>query len=317
MSAKVYVRKARTFGEVFGDTIGYLKQNFKPLFGSILFLVAPFVLLATILIINLFKGAFAGAFGSGAFGGQFGAIALTMFLITILYLLGYTAFVTVLNEHMVLNDALPPNERPQIRDIVKNFLRPFLRGLGAMFLLLIINMFLVVIIGLIIAAFGFLIKESAILGILLFMLLYLFFLVVIVPIVLYLFSSILFTAQRHKINVFKAIGKVFRNFKGNFWLTWAVSFLGGMIIQFLSFIAFLPSYILFVISMFTRVSRIGMDPGVDTDFEMPLYMVILFCITGVIMVCIYAIYFVMMNLQCASLEEKKEGISILEKIESI
>ncbi len=317
MKPKIYVRKARTFGEVFGDTIGYIKQNFKPLFGSILFLVAPFVLLATILIINLFKGAFSGVYGFDAFSGRYGSIALTIFLVVILYLLGYTAFITVLNEHMVLNDSLPPNERPQIKDIVKNFLRPYLRGLGSMFLLLFLNVFLVAIIGMIVGAFAFLIKESAMLGILLFMLVYLFFLFIVMPIVIYLFSSILFTAQRHRINVFKAIGKVFKNFKGNFWLTWAISFLGGMITYFLSFIAFLPTYIIFIISALTRASRIGMDPGVDTDFEMPLYMIILFCITGVVMVCIYAIYFVMMNLQCASLEEKKEGLSILEKIESI
>jgi hypothetical protein len=265
----------------------------------------------------LFKGAFSGVYGFEGFSGQYSSIALTIFLVVLLYLLGYTAFVTVLNEHMVLNDAMPANERPQIKDIIKNFLRPYLRGLVTMFLLLIICIFLVAIIGMIIGAFVFFIKESAILGILLFMLVYLFFLVIVVPIIMYLFSSILFTAQRHKINIFKAIGKVFRNFRGNFWLTWAVSFLGGLIVQFLSFIAFLPTYIIFIISVLTRVNRIGMNPGANSDFEMPLYMVILFCLTGVIMICIYAIYFVMMNMQCASLQEKKEGLSILEKIESI
>jgi len=317
MKPKIYVRKARTFGEVFGDTIGYLRQNFKPLFGSILFLVAPFVLLATILIINLFKGAFSGMYGFESFSGRYGSIALTIFLITILYLLGYTAFITVINEHMVLNDAMPTDQKPQIKDIVKNFLRPYLRGLGSMFLLLVINLILVLIVFLIIGAFSFLIKESVIIGVLLFMLVYIFFLLVVMPIVVYLFSSILFTAQRHKINVFKAIAKVFRNLKANFWLTWAISFLGGMITYFLSFIAFLPTYIIFIVSVLTRASRLGLDPGANTDFEMPLYMIILFCITGVVMVCIYAIYFVMLNLQCASLEEKKEGLTILEKIESI
>lgn len=317
MKPKIYIRKARSFGEVFGDTLGYIKQNFRSLFGSILLLVSPFVLLSIVLVIYLFKSAFAGI-GTmdtiGVYSGMAGIIILMIFL----SILGYTAFITVLNQHMILNDSLPPHEKVQMKDIVRNFFGPYLRGLGNMLLLLLISIVLMIVLAGIIVLLGLFIKLSAILGIFIFLLLYIFLLLVVYPIMMYYYCSIMFTVQRHRLGVFSAFKKVRRNLKDNFWITWAVSFLSGMITYFLSMIAFIPSYIIFIISVFTRASRIGMDPGAaSSDVEMPLYLIILFCLSGVLMVCIYAIYFVMMNLQCASLEEKKEGLSILEKIESI
>ncbi|MDZ4663515.1 MAG: hypothetical protein SGJ15_01435 [Bacteroidota bacterium] len=319
MKAKVYVRKARTFGEIFGDTIGYMRQNFKSLFGSILLLVSPFVLGATVLITFLFKGMFANiTSAANDIMGFYASMAGTLLLMTLLSLLGYTAFVTVLNEHMLLNDSLPENEKPQIKDILKNFFGQFLRGLGAMFILVILSLVFGLIIALVFGLMALLIKISAVLGILLFILVYIFFLLIVMPIVLYFYTAILFTSQRHRINVFEAIGKVFKNFKGNFWITWSLSFLCGLITYILSFIVFLPSYIVFIISFFTRMNR-NLDDMQNSQagYDVPIYIIVLFSISGLLIACVYAIYFIMMNLQCASLEEKKEGISILEKIESI
>jgi len=319
MRMKVYVRKARSFGEVFGDTIAYMRQNFKSLFGSILLLVSPFVLVATVLITFLFKNMFANITAAAndvmAF---YASMAGTMVLMTLLSLLGYTAFVTVLNEHMLLNDNLPENEKPLIKDILKNFFGQFLRGLGGMFILLVLCLVIAFIIALFFGLLAMLIKMSAVLGILLFILVYIFFLLIVMPIALYYFTAVLFTSQRHRINVFEAIGKVFRNFKGNFWITWSLSFLGGMITYILSFIAFLPSYIVFIISFFTRMKgSMGDLQNSQAGYDVPVYVIVLFSISGLLITCVYAVYFIMMNLQCASLEEKKEGLSIMEKIDSI
>lgn len=319
MRAKVYVRKARSFGEVFGDTLGYMKQNFKSLFGSILLLVSPFVLASIVLVSFLFKNMFANiAASANDIMGFYASMAGTIVLMTLLSLLGYTAFVTVLNEHMLLNDSLPENEKPQIKDILKNFFGQFLRGLGAMFILLILSLVLGLVLALILGLMALLVKVSAVLGILLFILVYIFFLLIVMPIMLYFYTAILFTSQRHHINVFQAIGKVFKNFKGNFWITWSLSFLGGLITYILSFIAFLPSYIVFLISLFTRMNRGFEDmQNSQAGYDVPVYVIVLFSISGLLIACVYTIYFIMMNLQCASLEEKKEGLSILEKIESI
>ncbi len=316
MKPKVYIRKARSFGEVFGDTTGYIKQNFKSLFGSILLLVSPFVLLATILITYLFKSAFANM-GIDPFT-AYTNVGSIMLLMVMLYLLGFTAFITVLNQHMILNDKLPNNERVEIKDIVRTFFGAFLRGLGSMFIMLILSILIGIVLALVFALFAMFIKISPFVGILLFILLYMFLLMIITPMSLYYYTAILFTAQRHKMGVFTALGKVRRSLKGNFWITWAVSFLSGMITNFLTGIAFIPSYIIFIISFITSTRRVAMDPGgANPGFEVPLYMIIIFCITGVLMVCIGSIYFIMMNLQCASLEEKNEGLSIMEKIEGI
>lgn len=315
MRPKVYIRKARGFGEVFGDTIAYIKQNFRSLFGSILLLVSPFVLLATILITYLFKTAFAGIGLLDPYS-TYTNVGLITLLMIFMYLIGYSAFITVLNEHMILNDTKEANERVQISDVVKNFFSTFLRGLGSLFILLILTFVIAIVIGLVFAAFAFVIKMNAFFGILMFFLLYIFMLLVVTPMAMYYFSAILFTTQRHKISVFAAIGKVRRNMKENFWITWSISFLGGMITNFLTFIAFIPSYIILVITMLTRANR-AMNGSVASDMDMPLYLVVLFCITGILIVCICSIYFVMMNMHCASLEEKKEGLSIMEKIESI
>ncbi len=319
MRAKVYVRKARDFGEVFGDTISYMRQNFKSLFGSILLLVSPFFLLAMVLSTFMLKNMFANISSAATnIMGFYASMAGTMILMMLLSLLGYAAYITVLNEHMQLNDSLPENEKPQIKDILKNFFPQFLRGIGTIVVLVVLSLVLILVFGLVIGLMALLIKISAVLGILLFILMYIFFLLIVMPIMMYLYTAILFTSQRHHINAFEAIGKVFRNFKGNFWITWSLSFLGGLITYILSFIAFLPSYIVFIISFFTRMgNNLGDLQNSQAGFDVPIYVIVLFSISGLLIACVYAIYFIMMNLQCASLEEKREGLSILEKIESI
>ena len=42
---KIELRKARDFGQLFNDSIAFLRINFKSFFGSVIFLAGPFVML--------------------------------------------------------------------------------------------------------------------------------------------------------------------------------------------------------------------------------------------------------------------------------
>jgi hypothetical protein len=129
--------------------------------------------------------------------------------------------------------------------------------------------------------------------------------------------AIVFTSQRHKLGFFAATGQVLKYLKGNFWMTWLISFVGGLCTYIMIIIAYLPVYILMVVSMMSRIKMDDINSINNIQNDVPIYVTVITSVVGILIICISSLYVVMMNYQCTSNEEKIEGTSILQKIESI
>jgi hypothetical protein len=82
-------------------------------------------------------------------------------------------------------------------------------------------------------------------------------------------------------------------------------------------IAYLPVYILMVVSMMSRIKMDDINSINNIQNDVPIYVTVITSVVGILIICISSLYVVMMNYQCTSNEEKIEGTSILQKIESI
>lgn len=317
MKPKIYFKRVRDFGEVFGASFGYLTRNFKSFFGTILALAGPFFLLNSIASSFLLKFSF-GNLGYGADPMQMlRDMAMPFFFVILLSILGSSVFNTVVNEHLLINEELGENERPSIGMIAKRFFGSYWRNLGVMFLTLVFSVIAYIIAALIIGVFIFLLKSIGFFGIFLIFLLVMFLILVILPIYVYIMVAIVFTSQRYKLNFFASTGRVFKYLKGNFWMTWLISFVGGLCTYIMIILAYLPVYVLMIVSLMTRVKMNDINSINNIQNDVPIYVTVITSVVGILIICISSLYVVMMNLQSASNEEKIEGTSILEKIESI
>ncbi len=317
MTKKIYYKKVRDFGEIFGDTFLYLKLNFKSFFGVILALAGPFFLLNSIASSFLLKFSFASLTGNPNALQMLSNMAVPLTCIIFFSIIGSSVYNTVVNEHQLANEELQMDEKPSIGLIGKRFFGSYWRNLGVMFLVLfaiIISYILLALVGgLMILA----LKSIGFIGIFLLVIFFLLLFFIILPIFFYLIVAIVFTSQRHKLNFFKATRLVIKYLRGNFWMTWLISFVGGLCTYILIALAYIPVYVLMFVSLISRSKMDGLNAVNNIQNEVPIYVTVITSVVGLLIICISTIYLVMMNLQCSSNEEKLEGKSILEKIENI
>jgi hypothetical protein len=227
----------------------------------------------------------------------------------------------VLNKNIIENETLQSNEKLTIGHSMKNLWTDFTRILGNSFLLGITIIgslvVLVVIFGGIISVIGEGGGGGAIGLAVILVIILLFAMLIFGPILSFVPIAAMFVCQRDHIGIFPAIGKVFRFMKDNFWITWAVSFVGILTYSFLSWFAQVPVFIMTLISTFSRIKDIessGVE-GFDTSTSMTFIIVSTIC--TLLTYGITVIYHLIVIYQYTNLEEKKEGQSILEKINQI
>ncbi len=314
---KIYYRRARTFGQVFTESFGYIKQNFKSFYGALLAFSLPFIIIMVLLLSYVVSSGISTNFGR--FGGTsvLGEMFGVFFIIIILVLLMQAVYVTVINQHIILNEELPPGEKVTLNDIGKTFFSSFWRVLGNCMLLAILSIVFFVIYALVNAAISAAFSTMGVGGILLAAILQFFASLIISPVIGYVFISSLMVVQRDKVGVITALSKVFRYLKGNFWHTWCIAVVAYIISYLSSIVVMIPAIIFFVLQVVSRVKYGGGD--FDTEISSTTIIIgsIVFIITIALAMCVYALFFLMCNFQYTSLEEKKEGSSIIEKINQI
>lgn len=314
---KIYYRKARTFGQVFTDSFGYIKQNFKSFYGAILAFSLPFIIIMVLLISLIISSGLPASFNRFGGGGFFEDVFWVFFIIIILALLMQTVYVTVINEHIILNEQLPPGQTVKLNELGKTFFKSFWRVLGNCMLLALLSIVVFLIFGLVNAAISAVFATMGMGGILLAVLLQFCISLIITPVIGYIFISSLMVVQKDKVGIITALGKVFRYLKGNFWTTWCVAVVAYIISYLCSIVVMIPAIIFFVLQVATRV-KYG-SQSFDTEISIVTIITgsVIFVITIALAMCVYSLFFLMCNFQYTSLEEKKEGSSIIEKINQI
>lgn len=320
MQNKIYYKRVRDFGGLFNSTFTYVKQNFKSFFGGIILYTLPAISLIAFIgvyLIENLKSSF-GAYTPA--GSQFGFIGLFVFLLIIFAMILQTIYVTITNQHVILNESLPQGEQLKISRLKENIFSSFWRVLGNAILFGIVSFIaffiLALIMGGLIGVFGMAGWFGALVG----EFFQFIFTFAITPIFAYLVMASFFVVQRDKVNIFNALGLVFKTLKGNFLITWGISIVTYLICYIGSAIIMLP---IIILSVFTFISGYGgnfvnsvaKNEPVSTGVVIAL--AVLFVVTVCLFLCVYSIYFISCCLQFGSNEEKMTGSQISQKIEGI
>ncbi len=315
---KIYLRKVRDLGAVFGAAFGFIKQNFKPFFSSLLFLAGPFIIIGSAISAYMLGSSASFAHMFRSMDQILGKILFTYAFSSIFIFIGIVIYNVILNRNLLANEKLQAGEPLTINHSINGFFGDFWRVFGNMILLSLVLFLAVVIIAF---AFGGLIAIAGggsggaivlvvILVILLFIAILLFG-----PILSFIPLAAIFVCQRDRIGIFSAIKKVMYYMKDNFWMTWVVSFLAFVSYSVMGFIVQIP---VIVISMITTFSRARSTIGYGQDDEStPLLLVCVIIVSSLLSYGVLSVYYLMTIYQYSSLEEKKEGSSIIEKINQI
>jgi hypothetical protein len=319
---KIYYKKVRDLGGIFSATFGFIKQNFKTLYGSLLFFAGPFLLVSACIsgyllgnnlaLSNIFKGG-ANSFYLDHFIGYLTSM--------IFVFVGITVYNVILNKNLIENEKLQTQEPLTIHHTIQNFFGDFWRVLGNTLLLVVLMIISIVVIALV---FGGLFALSGgagsgnagtVIMIVLAVILFFVFFLIFGPVLAFVPMAAIFVCQRDNLPIFAAIKKVLYYMKGNFWTTWMISFVGLMAYSLMAMIVQIPVYIISFITAFSKLKNV--DGYTMQDNSTSILIVAVTAICSLLSYGVLVVYHLIINYHYTSLEEKKEGQSIMDKINQI
>ena len=292
---KIEYRKARDFGGILNVSFDYIRSNFKTLFKSNLLIAGTPILIA---------GIFMGIYQSSAlnFANRYGLedIGIPIVLAMIFSGVAYLLVICVTYSHLMLskNPEIESFDTDEIWEETKrNFSTIFTTGLGLMLIL-----FLVAVLTF---GIGFYLTSE---GYYFFILLLLFGM----GFVLYLsinYSLIFIVRLEEKISFSESLKRSKELVKGNWWFTFGLILVVTIIQGFLSFVFYIPYYIVIFLVAFT-----GFENEVN-DFNK-----ILFMISGIISllsILLYTISIISISFQYYNLVERKEAPGLFQQLDEI
>ena len=270
---KIEFRKVRDFGALLGVTFDYIKQNFKLLFKSNLLIGSPFILLA---------GVFMGIYQSSIFNfrvqPEIEQFAIPFLFSMFFMMLSYLVIVIVTYSHLILykNSEAGNFDIDDVwQNVKRNFWMILFTGIGYSILSFI--------------GFVFLIVPGIYLSIAL--------------------SIIFIVRLEERLNFFEAVSRCIKIVSGNWWFTFGIIIVVGMIQGFLGFILYVPNYI---VTIFLAFAGVDSNTG---DLGRVLY--IISSIIATFGVLLYSISTIAIAFQYYNLVERKEAPGLVQQIEEI
>ena len=266
-------KKVRDFSGLLGVTFEYIKQNFKVLFKSNLLIGAPFILLA---------GVFMGLYQSSMFNFQLEPgierFAIPFLLSMFFTMLSYLVITVVTYSHLMLYNESEPEifDIEDVWQIVKrNFWMILFTGIGYS---------IIVVLG---------------------------FVILIIPgIYLSIALSLIFIVRlEEKLTFFDAVSRCIKIISGNWWFTFGLILVVGIIQGFIAGILYVPNYI---VMFFLAFAGIDSSTG-DTSR-------IMFIISSIIAslgALVYSISTIAIAFQYYNLVERREAPGLMQQIEDI
>ena len=270
---KIEFRKVRDFGALLGVTFDYIKQNFKLLFKSNLLIGSPFILLA---------GVFMGIYQSSIFNfrvqPEIEQFAIPFLFSMFFMMLSYLVIIIVTYSHLILykNSEAGNFDIDDVwQNVKRNFWMILFTGIGYSILSFI--------------GFVFLIVPGIYLSIAL--------------------SIIFIVRLEERLNFFEAVSRCVKIVSGNWWFTFGIIIVVGMIQGFLGFILYVPNYI---VTIFLAFAGVDSNTG---DLGRVLY--IISSIIATFGVLLYSISTIAIAFQYYNLVERKEAPGLVQQIEEI
>ena len=317
---KVFLRKKRDFGDIFGTIFGLLRRNFGVLFGSILLVAGPYIILTAIIgaLMNgeMFSSIkdFAQAISRGDIlqvlsdllnnsAGWFVLLIFTSFL-------SLSFLRTTVANFFVIYETKSEGDTFSINEIARKTYRDVWAVLGGIILFSIIT---TIIFAIVMVPFILLIAYGGTGGTILFVFVFFFGFLAFGPQLVYMFQfTPYFVMVRDKVFVFTAFSRMRKTIKGNFWWIWVLMVCMFLIVWVASFITNLPAVFFQPGSIFMRGSSSEMFESGASPAYLALYAFGLVC-TNII----YCLGDMMAAVSYYSFEEEQTGQGLALKIEEI
>ncbi|QHT69877.1 hypothetical protein GXP67_26125 [Rhodocytophaga rosea] len=291
MLNKIEFRRKRDFGEILNVSFTFIRQNYQPIFKSLLFIAGPFILVGSVLPGLLFSPSF------GTEEGGLSQVDFTQVIVNVLsFVVGSVMAVGVVYEYMLLyekNDGAPLKTGEVWKAVRKSFFRILITIIG-MVVLLGGGFFLAGVVAFNVMngvlAFFLLISGGTYLTV--------------------VFSILLIVSLSERVHFFKAIIRCFTLMQGSWWLTFALLFICGVVQGAMVTVVFLPF-------SFLGASEDLFSPSANS-FTSSLIVVALAGIVFILSVTLsFCLTLIVSGFQYFSLVEQKEATGLLKRIQDM
>lgn len=273
---KIEFRKVRDFSAILNSTFEFIRQNFKILLKSSIFIAGPFILLA---------GIFGGVYQSRAFKFKPDASPADFLIPFSLYLISlfFAIIILIIVIYSIIQIYLESDSLEIEMDVVwskvkQNSVMIIATSFGLGVIVTVGTMFLIV--------------PGIFLGVAL--------------------SIIYMVRIVERKKFFESVSRCFYLIKNNWWFTFGLLIVLSIIQGFLSFIFYIPSYI---VMFFSAISGFNYD-GQGGNGVSEILFIITTIISSLVLI-FYTISVVGIAFQYFNLVERKEATGLLSKIDSI
>ena len=310
---KIEFRKERDFGTVLGDSLKFLKQNFKSFFASVLLIVGPFILLMGVgyayMQTNVMNSVMRNPSDpTGIFSKEYFISLGTMMFCGLL--------ANILLSGVVYNYMLIYNEKPFGEQItVSEVGKRVWDSIGSLTISSLTFIFTIAITLIIVALIcvGLVSMLGVGMGIVL-GILFLFALLIFTPVLSYFIPAAFYVVVRDGDFIFKAMGKVKKYLSGNFWWTWLIMVVALIALGILQTIFNMPASIMTLMSTFSRMKDLGAaQPEEGTN----ILLMVFYTLGMFLTYCTSSITHLIAAFNFISHEEQHEGEGLLSRIDEI
>ena len=314
---KIELRKARDFGELFNDSVSFLRLNFKSFFGILIFLAGPFVLLTGLLMGYLQFVAEKLTTSNGLSGGYkssmnmfAGSSISTVLIFVLIFLLTSLVANASIALYFKIYDKASPDELPVQRSMIAPLLAS--ASFRLFYNLLLLTLIFALLTLALVAVFYFLYQlrmyEIA-LGLALVVIFMVF-----TPAVVYLLTVANFIVIRDEVLITTAIIKAIGYLRGNFWWTWLLMFCALISLSMLYMVFNTPYFILTIFKGFTRQAADLTGSSSDSSLLYVLFSALSMFGSMVIISPIFTCFCIF---NFYNQEERREGTSLLGRIDTL
>ncbi len=312
IDALIKYRRVRTVSQVLNTAVNYMLSNFGSMLKCMLFYVMPFFLASTLASYyfnshNVSVTTLINMISNIKQNNPVEFISILVF-----YFFAITLQNQVLNKHLILNEESAEGKAVDVKDLKPVVVEDFRQHLPNVFFLTLTVILTGFILG---ATLGGVLEQGINFNFdddpytFLIQVVTLILLVgIIFPLSCYFISTALFISLRDKMGIFQALAKAWAYAKEKLFITWATSVIAIMIAYLIQLIFQFP---MFLIGYLFAFFRTDLD---SLSFAIIIFSNILTTFFGLFSVGTFQL---MVIFHFTSLEEQKEGINILNKINTI
>jgi hypothetical protein len=305
--------QTRDFSQKMSVTFEFVRQNFKSLGKSILFIAGPPVLLASLLIGSFFKEFLTASFniGRGAnpemFQNMFlsGTFWLQMVLMMVFLMVSTVATIATINNYILLYEEKKSNNI-EVSEVWSKVRETFWMYLGTALLFTVLG----------IAVYALMIIPVIALGAMSPFLIGFGIFAIIIGVIYLLFStSLVFIIRAYeRKGFFESIFRSIKLVQGKWWSTFGLILVLYLIVVTVSYVFMIPFYIITIVTSLHNTGVEGVEEPASGYQAVSLVLITLYYLAQMIM---YALPNVGIAFQYFNLVERKEAKGLMNQIESI